>query len=484
MRLPPTDCKRAGKLLALAGIIALGSMAQPGSRARTALELVQIHGELQMATVGGLTTYFEDANGGDGFEYQLARAFAKSLGVKLQVRLNESLSAVYEALDRGEGNFAAAGLIANTGELKPLRYSSPYSSVEQKLICPLGTRKPRSLADLKDGDLIAVADGLRSAQLTESRKNNSRLTWTVVWGAKSVDLIEKIHQGESVYAVVDSASYAANHNFYPKTRAAFSITSPEPVGWGFPSHGDDSLLKAANRFLENYDRSGDLQRLKDRFFARGSELSLNVSQPFMADLTHLLPRYQSLFIRVASEYDIEWHLLAAIAYQESRWDPLATSPTGVRGLMMLTEETALEMGVTDRLDAEQSLRGGTKYLLELRRRIPGDVAEPDRTWLALAAYNVGLAHLEDARTLTERSGKNPNRWLDVNEHLPLLQHKKHYASIKYGFARGGETAAFVKRVRRYQSILGWHDREQELFAAKHRVNLPSSADMDDDQESL
>ena len=154
---------------------------------------------------------------------------------------------------------------------------------------------------------------------------------------------------------------------------------------------------------------------------------------------------------------MDWHLLAAIAYQESHWNPKAASPTGVRGMMMLTLPTAREMGVDNRLDAAQSLRGGARYLKNIKRRLPNDIYEPDRTWLALAAYNIGMGHLEDARVITERQGGDPHLWQDVMERLPLLQKSKHYQTTRYGYARGLEAVTYVQNIRHYFSILEWQD---------------------------
>jgi membrane-bound lytic murein transglycosylase F len=166
--------------------------------------------------------------------------------------------------------------------------------------------------------------------------------------------------------------------------------------------------------------------------------------------------------QVAREYRLEWQLLAAIAYQESHWDPLATSPTGVRGLMMLTQDTAEEIGVSDRLDPLQSLRGGSRYLKDLKRRLPKAIHEPDRTWFALAAYNLGLGHLEDARVLTERQGGNPNSWDDVIKRLPLLQKQSHFKTTRYGYAAGAEAARYVQNIRHYQNILNWQDISEKI----------------------
>ena len=189
-----------------------------------------------------------------------------------------------------------------------------------------------------------------------------------------------------------------------------------------------------------------------------------------------LPHYQALIQQVAGEYQVDWHLLAAMAYQESHWNPNAESPTGVRGMMMLTIPTAAELGVKNRLDTAESLRGGARYLKNIKRRLPQRIADPDRTWLALAAYNIGMGHLEDARVITQRQGGNPDRWQDVAERLPLLQQTKHYQGTRHGYARGVEAATYVQNIRLYHSILQWQDISDRQPRAPLRVEdyLPES----------
>ena len=174
-----------------------------------------------------------------------------------------------------------------------------------------------------------------------------------------------------------------------------------------------------------------------------------------------MPLYKDSINQVAKEFNLEWELLAAISYQESHWNPWATSPTGVRGMMMLTQRTAAELGVAERTDLYQSLRGGAEYFLDLHSRLPNDIFEPHRTSLALAAYNVGMGHLEDARVLTEKMGGDPHNWMDVTNYLPYLQIKTYYETTKHGYARGAEAVTYVKNIQNYYHTLIW----QELITA-------------------
>jgi membrane-bound lytic murein transglycosylase F len=156
---------------------------------------------------------------------------------------------------------------------------------------------------------------------------------------------------------------------------------------------------------------------------------------------------------------MDWRLLAAIGYQESHWNPDASSYTGVRGVMMLTRRTANQLGVSDRLNPEQSIEGGARYFLRLRGRIPNQIREPDRSWMALAAYNLGMGHLEDARVLTKKQGGDPDRWEDISQRLELLSQQQWHQQTRYGYARGFEAKQYVENIRSYYEILIWMDTQ-------------------------
>jgi membrane-bound lytic murein transglycosylase F len=139
--------------------------------------------------------------------------------------------------------------------------------------------------------------------------------------------------------------------------------------------------------------------------------------------------------------------------------------------MQLTEDTARKLGVADRLDAKSSAMGAARYLRELKDKLPARIAEPDRTWLALAAFNIGIAHLEDARVLAQRQKLNPDLWSDVRKALPLLAQQDYFLQAKYGYARGGMPVAFVDRVRAYYDVLL---RTEEPYHPRLRLIPPAT----------
>ena len=166
-----------------------------------------------------------------------------------------------------------------------------------------------------------------------------------------------------------------------------------------------------------------------------------------------LPALEPHFRAAAAATGLDWKLLASLAYQESRWLPRARSPQGALGVMMLMPDTARQMRVTNPLSPAENIMGGARYLALLKRKIPRRIRDPDRTWLALAAYNVGLGHLENARIIAEMRGLNPDRWKDVRSSLPLLSDPAWHSRFALGYARGEETAQLVERTFQFAAVL-------------------------------
>jgi membrane-bound lytic murein transglycosylase F len=254
-------------------------------------------------------------------------------------------------------------------------------------------------------------------------------------------------------------------NYYPNLEVGFDFGLQEDLAWGFPKTGEDWLYLKAQTFFARIKKDGTLRNLLDRYYGHSERLNAMDVTNFLVRTRTVLPQYLKLFKQAQEINGVDWRLLAAVSYQESHWDTYSTSPTNVRGLMMLTEDTADRLGVTDRLDPKQSIPAGARYMLLMKDNIPTRVPEPDRTWLALAAYNIGIAHLEDARVLAKRLNLNPDAWADVKSTLPLLNRVEYHSTLKYGFARGGAPVVFVDSIRTYYKIL-------EKYEQKHVPALP------------
>jgi len=152
--------------------------------------------------------------------------------------------------------------------------------------------------------------------------------------------------------------------------------------------------------------------------------------------------------------------------------------------MMLTEVTAAELGLSDRRDPQQSVSGGTRYLLQLHARLPDTIEEPDRTWMALAAYNIGLGHVLDARRLLEANERDPTRWANVREALGWLTKKQYYSHTRHGYAPGYEAVKYVDNIRIYYDILLWMSGDQEGEKPAALRDEPAASTADADEEAV
>ncbi|WP_084315098.1 membrane-bound lytic murein transglycosylase MltF [Pseudomonas jinjuensis] len=427
----------------------------------TALERVQKEGVLRVVTRNSPATYFQDRNGDTGFEYELAKRFADKLGVRLQIETADNLDDLYSRLDSDKGpELAAAGLTPVAARESQVRFSHSYLEVTPQVVYRNGEQRPTRPEDLVGKRIVVLKGSSHAEQLAELKKRLPKLNYEESDADEMVDLLRMVDVGDIDLTLVDSNELAMNQVYFSKVRVGFDLGDERGLSWAVRAGDDNSLLDAVNAFLDSSKKDGLLQRLKDRYYGHVDVLGYVGAYTFAQHLQQRLPRYEPHFHQAADKLEADWRLLAAIGYQESLWQPDATSKTGVRGLMMLTSRTARAMGVSNRLDPRQSIQGGSKYFVQIKGELPESIQEPDRTWLALAAYNVGGAHLEDARKLTQQAGLNPNKWLDVKKMLPRLAQKQWYRKTRYGYARGGETVHFVQNVRRYYDILTWVTQPQ------------------------
>ena len=428
----------------------LYACSEPG---KTQLDRIKARGELIIVTRNGPTSYYIEKNSQTGVEYELARKFADSLGVKLKTIVARNISDVITILKTNRADLAAAALINTQENDHDLTYGPAFQWVTQQLVYRNGQRRPSSLDDISPDKLDLAADTLSFLPDDRLKREYPNLAWKVHKERDSNEMLELLENREIQYTVADSNELTLARQYYPEIRAAFNVSPPQPIAWAFRKNDDLSLVQAVWRFYEKISSDGELAALIKQFYGPMEKFDYVDSRKFVDRFDNRFPQYQSLFEEVARENNLDWRLVAAVSYQESHWRVNAISPTGVRGLMMLTRDTAKTIGVDNRLDPEQSIRGGTRYLNSLIKKIPKRIPEPDRTWMAVAAYNVGFGHLEDARILTEKQGGDPDNWLEVKQRLPLLSRKKWYKQTKNGYARGVEPVLFVERVRKYYNTL-------------------------------
>ncbi|GLX77046.1 membrane-bound lytic murein transglycosylase F [Thalassotalea insulae] len=445
------------------------------------LAKIKSRGYVNVGTLYGPTSYYVGAQGDTGFEYELAKKYADHLGVKLKISASYSLNDLFEQLESGEVDFLAAGLVVTDKRLAKYKFAPSYNDISQKLVFKQGKVRPRKISDL-DGKLMVTANSSHVENLERLAASDANLSWQENDELDSEELLLQILEEEIDYTIVDSNTLAVSRRYYPEISIGFTIKEAEPMAWLVADNGDDSILASLIEFFGQVHHNGTLLALDDKYYGHVEQFNYVDTRLFIKAVEDKLPRYRNLFEKYGQE--IDWKLLAAISYQESHWNPRARSHTGVRGMMMLTLPTARQMGIKSRIDAEQSIRGGAKYFKQMIDRMPARVPYPDRLWFALASYNVGLGHLNDARKITRQQGGDPDRWVEVKERLPLLKQKKYYKKTKYGYARGDEPVNYVENIRRYYDTLNWMDNKQQELEQQKLEQLELERQQQQEQQPL
>ena len=446
-------------IFTLAGLI--GTCSSPPPLLDRVLEM----GQLRVVTRDSPTAYTIGPDGPSGPEFDLVQAFADELGVALVIDPVASISEMLPKLLSGEAHMAAAGLSITDSRREYLNFGHPYESVDVHLIYKLGTGRPRSLNDILGRSIEVMAGSSHVDLLLSIRDSYPSLRWTENADIEVAELMTKVVMGEVDFTIADSPDFNIQRHFYPDLRIALDLDIGDPIAWGFPKGVGDTLLARADDFLIRADRAGMLAQVHDRYYGYTKKFDYVGTRNFIRHFENRLPRYRQWFEDAGEEWGVDWRLLAAIGYQESHWRSQAVSPTGVRGIMMLTLDTAEYLGLDNRLDPQSSIFGGARFYARQTERIANTVAEPDRTWMALAAYNVGLNHIKDARTIVEWDGGDPDAWVDLSEALPLLSQRKWYSRVPYGYARGWEPVLYVNNIRAYYNILKWLTENENIELA-------------------
>lgn len=436
-------------------------------------------GELRISAVSSPLIYIDEQKQLRGFDYELAQGFASYLGVKLKITIRPTFEQIFDDLENGDADIAVAGLLYNKDRLAKTKTGPSYLNVTQQLVYRKGTNRPKNFNEI-NGKLLVTAGTAHASTLKALAKEYPNLKWEETSKYNTNQILEMVADGEFDYTLEDSIAVALQQRIHPQIAVAFDLLDEHAITWYMRRSKENSLDAALLDFFNLSHETELLARLNEKYFSHVESFDYFDTMAFIKAIDNKLPEYQPLFEKYAQV--IDWKLLAAIAWQESHWDPLATSPTGVRGLMMLTKPTATTMGIADRLDPEESIKGGAAYIAYIMERLPETIEEDDRIWFALSAYNMGYGHMQDVRKLTEMLGGDPNRWLDVKARLPLLTQKKYYSQLTYGYARGHEAYRYVENIRRYhQSLVGYlqsQERKQHALdiAQKSLIYLISPED--------
>ncbi len=419
------------------------------------IDQIKAVGELRVVTRNGPLAFYRGADEmPEGPEYELARRFASELGVRLKIETVSSYAEIYAAITSGRAHLAAAALKVPAEPIPGVAFGPAYQKVREHLVYRRDSGRPGSLAEIGGADLEIAAGSAHADTLHFARQTLPDLVWVENSSSDTQSLLDEVADGSIDYTIADSTEFALAHDVHPDLRIAFDFPGGQSLAWA-ASARDPEFLSAIGGYFARVNGNGELAAIVQRYYGRAENLEFVGPRGFMREMQSRLPLYKKWFEEAAEQSSQDWRLLAAIGYQESKWNPSAASAAGAKGLMQLTDETASATNVNNPGDARQSIFGGAKYFKQVYEKIPAHVPEPDRTWFALAAYNIGYGHLEDARVLTQKAGRDPDSWQDVREFLPLLSQEYWYTQTENGYARGSEPVRYVDNVRGYRDLLEW-----------------------------
>ena len=447
-----------GALLPLIAIVAGCSQGESeiASTHKPAEQLAppQETGVLEVATRNGATTYYLDRHQNPiGPEFSLVSRFAESKGWTVNWTMHDSTAEVLQALEAGNTHLAAAGLTHLPSRTERFTRGPAHTEITEQLVCHRDMRPmPRKPESMPEVSIAVTADSSYVETLNKLASEHEGITFTEDDGRTTEVLLSEVAEQDIDCTVADSNIVQVMRRHFPHLEVAMNLTQGNNLGWYLPA-GSDDLAGSTREWMNSTDGDEAIGYIESRYYAYIGEFDFVDLRALNRRIDERLPNFIDRFAEAETTTGMPADLLAALSYQESHWDPAAVSPTGVRGIMMLTRNTAESLGVMDRLDPVAAIDGGARYLADRHRRLPETIPEPDRTFLALASYNIGRGHLLDARQLARELGKNPDSWDDMKEVLPLKADKRYYPSTRYGYARGYEPVHYVQRIRNYRDVI-------------------------------
>ncbi|MEA1955884.1 MAG: membrane-bound lytic murein transglycosylase MltF [Campylobacterota bacterium] len=448
----------------ISGWISHSSLSQKSEKP-SILKQIKKTKKLKVVLLNSPSTYYIGADGSKGFEYDLLNAYAKHLGVSLDIEVANTVSEAIKLSQNPEVHITSSALAKTKQRRDKFNFGPSYFEVHEQVICNRGMIRsrnfPRDVEGLK-GLKITVGDGTSYSETIKALQNDGYdINMSVTSEFSTEELLQMVSSHEIDCTVADSNIYSINQRYYPEIASAFAISGREQLAWVLAK--DSKELEAdIYTWLNEFNQSGKLTALKDHYYSYALFFNYYDTTMFYKRVKSRLPKYEKYFKKYANQYGFAWELIAAQSYQESHWNPRAKSFTGVRGLMMLTQHTAKLLGVKNRLSPKQSIRGGVRHLNQMMKNVPKEIVGEDRIKFALASYNVGLGHIYDARRLAKKMNLNQNIWSDLKKVLPLLAQKRYYKTLKHGYARGNEPVRYVESIYDYKNILQNNNIKDEL----------------------
>jgi len=386
-----------------------------------------------------------------GFEYELAQKFADELGVELKIQIAENWEAMIPLLKDGTAAIIAAGMPITPNRQKQVAFSEGYMPIQQHLIANRNGSKIKKLEDLTGKTIHVRKATVYQERLEELQRQGFNFNLQLHNDLPTEELIQQVASGDIDYTVAYSNIALLNRRHYPSAIMAQALSDTQLLGWAV--HPAAQHLKdKINSFFDSIKKNGKFDEIYNKYYGDVEEFDFVDLKAFHRNIKENLSRYSPFIKAAAKKHGFDWRLIAAQIYQESHLNPSAKSQAGARGLMQLLPSTARSLDVNDIHNPVENIYAGVQYLKKLFDRFEG-AEDSDRLMLALAAYNVGEGHLQDARNLASRMNLDPNSWASLEKTLPLLRYRKYYKDAKYGYCRGTEPVIYIKQIMIYFDIL-------------------------------
>ncbi len=434
----------------------------------TRWQLIQQKQTLTYGTRTSLLSYFEVGEDIVGYEYQLLKDFCEQHGIELKTIVYNNNGNLLAALSQGEIDVAGGHLSITKERAKLFKFTEPISETAIDLVTHFDYRHLDNIGDFEQlsGQLIANSS---YEELFNSLDQFNPKSIHATSDDSLFELFRKINKKQIDYTFADSEIIDIYQHFIPGIYHPIQLSEKEDIAFLLPKNRSIELAAKINEFISLIKTTGKDTSYKNDLLTHLPQIDIADTVTFFDKLQTDWPKISELVLQVAREYNFDPSLLAAISYQESHWNPAAVSISGVKGLMMLTESTAEEMNVIDRTDPRESLIGGVKYLRMMEAKIPERITETNRILFALAAYNVGFGHLEDARILTQKAGKNPDLWLEVEPYLAKLNNPIIAHELRFGVADGKTAVIYVNNIMTYKQLMTWKIQKDQSLQFKPKI---------------
>ncbi len=417
---------------------------------------------LRMITRNNAMTYFIHRGRQVGFEHELIKEFAARHDLRLDIVIPDSHADLLTYLNEGRGDIVAAAMTITEERRAQAAFTRPYNEVDELVVVRADDNSITGLQDLAGRTvhvrqsssfyttLMAVKDSIENLQVA-----------LLPDSFETEDILAAVEEGRYDITLCDSNLLDVELAYGRQLKVAFSI-KPTVLGWAVRKD-NPALLAALNQYVQEEKGGLFFNMMKKRYFKNKRTIA-KAKDSLRVDLSGRLSPYDELVKKYARQYGQDWRLITAQIYQESKFDPQATSWAGARGLMQIMPITGRELGFTDLHDPEENIHAGVKYMSQLVNRFDAKIPMDERVRLALAAYNVGYGHVLDARRLAREKGWNPDRWFGhVEQAMRLLAKPAYHKWARYGFCRCGQPVHYVGNIQdRYDAYVGMLTMAREL----------------------